>query len=1219
MNCWEILGIEPTVEIKTIKKAYAVKLRIHHPEDDPEGFNQLRVAYEEALNEAKVLKVVSVPVANTVIDPTDTKKQQSQAVVELPILEASGTDKHKILLATSKDELVGKFMDQITRIYNDFSLRINEKAWSELFESDIYWRIDLRIEIQHQLLSFLMMNYRLPHKIWQLFDEHFSWKEQRLTLYKEFPKEFIDFIISKIEKRSPEFSYAFLKSDANLDFDRFIDYREEAFYALRKRDLNLAKEFLDAANQIYANDPDLRRLLARYYCLTGQIERALDEYNQLLTINNQDLDAHFNRAVLLQRSDNYKAAISDYQWLLTKLPDDPKILSGLAYCYRKLGKFLEAKTLYEQIIEAYPYDVDALFQIASINYQLVAKYRQELQSDSNNNIKLRYQIANLLYELNEYEDCYEEIKTIKDEPDLDSATLLLIGKVICQLGRVDEGLKWINKALKCSYKEGGNGYQVLIERGNLLKQNKRYHKAIEDFLAAQKINSYNPELLYNLAESYRRIGLLPECIDYATRAIALKNDDWSYYSTRGIAYYYEGYYQEAKADHQIVVDHSNTFAEAWFRLAFCHLNLEEYEQAIDCFTTAWNYDNELNKTFLFKAYAFIKTNQPEAALQNINAYIDKEPNTVEGYIIKGYIHQMLGDLEQATREYCMGSEQFPESYLLAKTAFYSINQKGLLPESIKFLNRLIDLTPQDHLVQTMVAVTFMQLKDEAAALTIIADYCLAIKDYSQASQRDLISYLLNQAQVLNVQVSNLSNYQQRYQQLLNYLKSKYNFLSFEIEQHTVDEASIEFFKIMFNNHLNGFVDFANLSTTRNDLKGFLNWIELMVEMREYELALSTYYIMLNEVKTQTINFAEQKSILYLICQNALEYEWLLCERNKNTKALELITHFIECICSHDESFVVKVLAKAWNRKGIILERLKRYQEALECYDQAIKLEPYNLLYWKDKAEVLVKLDDLSESLESYYQLLKLAPHINELWRKTGMILMDLSNYLEALNCYNKALELDPYDSWTWVNKGVCLESLNQYDEVFDCYHNAVVYEPATILFWEYKIGLLIFLKRYDEALACSNKGLENHPNCSVILNIKGDIFKFSKKYHEALECYTDAITYADDDDNKEVYLTNKAQCLVYLEDYNTALPYFDQALELNPNYDNAWCGKGIAYYYLEAYEAALECFEAALKIDPNAPAYWNNKGEILQKLDRNEEAELCFDRVRAIDPNYVFE
>jgi len=53
MNYWDILGVEPTVDLKVIKKAYASKLRLYHPEDDPKGFQMLREAYDNALKEAK--------------------------------------------------------------------------------------------------------------------------------------------------------------------------------------------------------------------------------------------------------------------------------------------------------------------------------------------------------------------------------------------------------------------------------------------------------------------------------------------------------------------------------------------------------------------------------------------------------------------------------------------------------------------------------------------------------------------------------------------------------------------------------------------------------------------------------------------------------------------------------------------------------------------------------------------------------------------------------------------------------------------------------------------------------------------------------------------------------------------------------------------------------------------------------------------------------------
>ncbi|XCP83956.1 J domain-containing protein [Roseburia hominis] len=53
MNCYEVLGIEETYEIKRIKKAYAAKSREYHPEDHPEEFQVLHAAYEEAIARAK--------------------------------------------------------------------------------------------------------------------------------------------------------------------------------------------------------------------------------------------------------------------------------------------------------------------------------------------------------------------------------------------------------------------------------------------------------------------------------------------------------------------------------------------------------------------------------------------------------------------------------------------------------------------------------------------------------------------------------------------------------------------------------------------------------------------------------------------------------------------------------------------------------------------------------------------------------------------------------------------------------------------------------------------------------------------------------------------------------------------------------------------------------------------------------------------------------------
>lgn len=52
MSCWDILGIASTDGKRAIKRAYAMALALHHPEDDPSGAQRVQEAYEEALAHA---------------------------------------------------------------------------------------------------------------------------------------------------------------------------------------------------------------------------------------------------------------------------------------------------------------------------------------------------------------------------------------------------------------------------------------------------------------------------------------------------------------------------------------------------------------------------------------------------------------------------------------------------------------------------------------------------------------------------------------------------------------------------------------------------------------------------------------------------------------------------------------------------------------------------------------------------------------------------------------------------------------------------------------------------------------------------------------------------------------------------------------------------------------------------------------------------------------
>jgi len=90
------------------------------------------------------------------------------------------------------------------------------------------------------------------------------------------------------------------------------------------------------------------------------------------------------------------------------------------------------------------------------------------------------------------------------------------------------------------------------------------------------------------------------------------------------------------------------------------------------------------------------------------------------------------------------------------------------------------------------------------------------------------------------------------------------------------------------------------------------------------------------------------------------------------------------------------------------------------------------------------------------------------------------------------------------------------------------------------------------------------------------------------------------------------------KEYEKSLEFYNKALELDPNNDEAWNNKGWILGELNRYEEALKCYEKAIEINPKYIYAWNNKGWILGTLNKHEEALLSFDRVIELNPKYVF-
>jgi tetratricopeptide (TPR) repeat protein len=92
-------------------------------------------------------------------------------------------------------------------------------------------------------------------------------------------------------------------------------------------------------------------------------------------------------------------------------------------------------------------------------------------------------------------------------------------------------------------------------------------------------------------------------------------------------------------------------------------------------------------------------------------------------------------------------------------------------------------------------------------------------------------------------------------------------------------------------------------------------------------------------------------------------------------------------------------------------------------------------------------------------------------------------------------------------------------------------------------------------------------------------------------------------------------CLGCLKRYEEAITSYDKALEIKPDYHEAWNNRGIALRKLGRYEEAIASYDKALEIKPDFHQAWYNRGYALRKLGRSEEAIASYDKALEIKPD----
>lgn len=210
--------------------------------------------------------------------------------------------------------------------------------------------------------------------------------------------------------------------------------------------------------------------------------------------------------------------------------------------------------------------------------------------------------------------------------------------------------------------------------------------------------------------------------------------------------------------------------------------------------------------------------------------------------------------------------------------------------------------------------------------------------------------------------------------------------------------------------------------------------------------------------------------LELIDEDSAELHYrrgmLLLRLKRNQEALHSFGRSIERVPDDALSHIGCAMA---------LSALSRHEEALRAVDTALGLSAGNPDAVNSRANILLRLKRYDDALICTDRLLQLNPASAAAWHNRGAALYGLKRSKEALAAYQKALSLDARNASTWTNGAVTLMALGRNEPALEHFARALQIDPLDPGIWSARAKALTNLGRFAEAATDCERALALDP------------------------------------------------------------------------------------------------------------------------------------------------
>jgi len=253
-------------------------------------------------------------------------------------------------------------------------------------------------------------------------------------------------------------------------------------------------------------------------------------------------------------------------------------------------------------------------------------------------------------------------------------------------------------------------------------------------------------------------------------------------------------------------------------------------------------------------------------------------------------------------------------------------------------------------------------------------------------------------------------------------------------------------------------------------------------------------------------------------------------------------------------------AYQWYSKGNDAFNLKLYNEAIECYQEAINLDPKHADAYDNMGFAYYRKGNYDSAIEMCEKAISINPEYANAYDNMGVIYAHKGDFDKAIEMYEKAISINPEFAEAYDNMGSAYAKKGNYDKAI--YVN--IGKDKSIAYT--KKG------NYDKAIELFEKAISINPEYADAYFNMGLAYDYKGNYDKAIEMYEKAVSintkYAAAYNNMGSAYDDKGN-------HDKAIEMYEKAISIKPEYADAYFNMGVSYGQQGNYDKAISCLKKA--------------------------------------------